>query len=341
MAHEQSVAPTPVDGLPLVKGLPPAQPPSVRVVAQLFFVPGLIVAAVVLFIVGLRYLFGGIHTAEYFLQQLDSSNADIRWRGASDLAQILKRPESVALRTDVKFALDLAQRLRAGLDELVLEERMVEQQALNLKDEQKAAAWRSIAPRRDFVQFLAATLGEFHCAVGVPLLSEIALRDESPDVKGNILRRRQAIWILGNLGESLKGFAKLPAETQAAVRDRLANEAAAPGPRAHWARNGLYYLENKRAQGWDRHRGMVLALPALTQGVLPALAMMPLHPDLPPGVVAVDLVLARCARAEDRDLRARVAGVLSFWPGDLIEPTLLLLARDPGHGTLIRIAESD
>src|SRR5206468_6954158 len=87
------------------RGLPPVTPPSGRFIAQLFLVPGLIVAVAVLLLLGFRYLFGGTHTPEYFLKQLDSDNADIRWRGACDLAQILKRPESVDLRCDVGFAL--------------------------------------------------------------------------------------------------------------------------------------------------------------------------------------------------------------------------------------------
>src|SRR5262249_13319192 len=94
------------------KGLPPVTPPSGRFIAQLFLVPGLIVAVAVLLLLGVRALVGGAQTADRFLQQLDSPNADIRWRGAHDLAQVLKRPESLALASDPRFALDLAERLR-------------------------------------------------------------------------------------------------------------------------------------------------------------------------------------------------------------------------------------
>src|SRR4029077_1651163 len=105
MASEISRLPSNSDQTP---GLPPVAPPSGRFIAQLFLVPGLIVAFAVLILLGFRYLVGGSHSADYFLKQLDSGNADIRWRGASDLAQILKRPESLALRSDTKFALELA-----------------------------------------------------------------------------------------------------------------------------------------------------------------------------------------------------------------------------------------
>src|SRR5262245_14361887 len=46
------------------KGLPPVTPPSGRFIAQLFFVPGLIVAVAVLLLLAFRYLFGGTQTPE-------------------------------------------------------------------------------------------------------------------------------------------------------------------------------------------------------------------------------------------------------------------------------------
>ena len=49
--------------------------------------------------------------------------------------------------------------------------------------------------------------------------------------------------------------------------------------------------------------------------------------------------LAQCARAEDRFLRAQVALVLNAWDGEQIEPTLLRLARDSGHGTVLGVPE--
>src|SRR5205807_1449186 len=100
-------------------GLPPVQPPSGRFIVQLFVVPGLLVAVVVLVLWGLFYLTAR-QSPDYFLRQLDSDNTDIRWRAAADLAQILKRPESGSLRwkADAHFALELSERLRLALDEL-------------------------------------------------------------------------------------------------------------------------------------------------------------------------------------------------------------------------------
>ena len=55
----------------------------------------------------------------------------------------------------------------------------------------------------------------------------------------------------------------------------------------------------------------------------------------------MDHALAQCARTKDRYLREHVAMALNFWDGDLVEETLLRLARDDGFGTLIRVAEGD
>src|ERR1700733_3081997 len=79
-------------------GLPPVQPPSGRFIVQLFVVPGLLIAVVVLVVIGLSYLGRRDREPAYFLQQLDSDNEDIRKRGMSDLAQILKRREAAVLR---------------------------------------------------------------------------------------------------------------------------------------------------------------------------------------------------------------------------------------------------
>src|SRR5947209_5674261 len=113
----ESQPPTPPTVPEPARGLPPVTPPSGRFIAQLFLVPGMIVLVAVLLLLAFRYLVGGGYEPANFLKQLDNDNADIRWRGASDLAQVLKRPESMNLRSDAAFALELAQRLRAGLDD--------------------------------------------------------------------------------------------------------------------------------------------------------------------------------------------------------------------------------
>src|SRR5437868_3450935 len=87
------------------RDLPPVQPPSGRFIAQLFLVPGLIVFVVVLFVLAMNYVFVRASTPDQILARLDSKTGDIRWRAASDLAQMLASRQSVALKTDVGFAL--------------------------------------------------------------------------------------------------------------------------------------------------------------------------------------------------------------------------------------------
>src|SRR5437764_4481281 len=129
------------------RGLPPVTPPSGRFIAQLFLVPGMIVLVAVLLLLAFRYLLSGGYEPTNFLKQLDSDNADIRWRGASDLAQVLKRPESVNLRADPAFALDLAQRLQDGLDDLAAEEKRIHERS-QVPAEQPGAWAKSLDAKR-------------------------------------------------------------------------------------------------------------------------------------------------------------------------------------------------
>src|SRR5262245_46690655 len=305
-------------------GLPPVTPPSGRFIAQLFLVPGLIVLVAVLIVLAANYLLIGGYTPEYFLNRLDSDNADIRWRGANDLAQHIKRTDSKLLKADTKFALDLAERLRTALAELTqLEQAMAKKVAelpavsRDAKSSERSAseqdaAWRKLAPQRNFVEYLASALGDFYSPVGVPLLCEIIEREDAPDIKGNTMRRRRAIWALSNLGANLQTIDKqLTAEQRAKIMDDLKQEMAGSKEwRAAWAATGLYHLDKN----------------AVAENT---------------PVVLVDRALAKCSRTPDRYLRELVANSLNFWDGDLVEETLLRLSRDDGFGTLIRVADGD
>ena len=303
----------PTTDRPPAPGLPPVAPPSGRFIAQLFLVPGMIVLVAVLIIFGINYLFIGGNTPRTFLSKLDSENADIRWRGASDLAQHIKRPESKLLKADVSFALDLAERLRNALDELDQDEQALAAKIAKQPAAERDKAWRKLAPQRDFVEYLTSALGDFYAPVGVPLLCEIINRENAADVKGNTMRRRRAIWALSNLGAHLQALSKdLSSDQQAKIIDALKQEIGGANAQRHiWALNALYYVD-KNAVAQDS-----------------------------PGLVLVDHALAKCAKASDRFLRVHVAMAFNFWDGELAEQTLLSLARDDGFGTLIRIEEKD
>lgn len=296
-----------------IQALPPVQPPSGRFIIQLFLVPGIIVLVAVLLLLAFRYAIGSGYTPASFLKQLDNDNADIRWRGASDLAQVLKRPESVGLKTDVGFALDLAERLQAAFEDLSRKEQDLAKNMANKPQEEKDAAWRKLRAERNHVRFLAASLGDFFVPVGVPAVAQIALQEASPDVHGATLRRRQAVWALGHMGAHAKEYAKLPADKKDEILKKLEEEAASDNPRrAAWGSNALYYL-----------------VPAKRSG-------LPLDK-----LVMADDVLSRCARSSDRYLREQVALAISFWEGPAVEGTLELLAQDTGWGDLIRVPEGD
>ncbi|MBI1832425.1 MAG: hypothetical protein HYR84_13360 [Planctomycetes bacterium] len=297
-------------------GLPPVQPPSGRFIAQLFIVPGLIILVLVVLFLVSTYFVRREHDPAQFLQKLDSDNADIRWRGASDLAQILKRPEPATLRwkADPKFALDLAERLDLAFQRLLKDEVAIGAQVAQTTDaDRKILLWRPLRTDRDHLSYLAAALGEFHAPVGVPILCKILEHDKSPDIKGNTLQRRKALWALMNMGENLKGFSKMPAEQQQALIAGLKEEQASnKEPRAGWARTALYYVDKA----------------ALPQGKTA-------------GIVKVDERLVKTAQAEDRFLRELTAMAFNFWDGEHAEATLLKLANDRGQGTLIRVEEND
>src|SRR5262245_11492766 len=200
----QSEAPNPSSNNGPPQGLPPVAPPSGRFIAQLFLVPGLIVTVAVFIYLGSSYLVQSSHTAANFLKDLDSDNVEIRWRGAHDLAQVLKRPESLTLASDLKFVLDLAERLDRAAREV---EKLEQSTAADLAAAEKAAAeqgrkftqgerdayWRKLANPRNHVRYLIACMGGFTIPAGAPVLGEIAVKDQGPEIKGLTMRRRYAV----------------------------------------------------------------------------------------------------------------------------------------------------
>jgi hypothetical protein len=338
----QADVPVPSNNNPGQPGLPPVKPPSARFIVQLFLIPGLIVAGLVMVFLFGRLAWVGSIEPESFLSRLDSSNPDIRWRAANELAQVLKRPESLELASNPKFALDIAERLEAALAELteqeekakkVLDKKLVEIQAdTNLKsaeekeqrkEKERTAAGRKLAPQRNLALYLMSCLGDFTIPVGVPLLADEAMNDRGFEPKGLILKRRRAVWALANLGDNMQRhyFGKnakpedkvLSDEQKAAILAQLKQEAAGDGNRARWARTCLGILEKKHPAGVDK-----------------ALEICVLGDEK-----------RKIKPADDIFLRELVALALNFWDGDRVEPTLLHLARDNGHGKRYEIEEGD
>ncbi len=296
-------------------GLPPVQPPSARFIGQLFVIPGLIITVIVLLVIVSTLFVRREREPAYFLQQLDSDNMDIRWRGASDLAQILKRPEPATLRwkADAGFALDLVDRLDSARNELLKNEAKIGAEIAKSNDKDKHLLWRKLRNQRDFVSFLVSALGEFHVPVGAPVLCTMVKHDASADVKGNTLQRRKALWALMNMGENLHGFAKMPKEQQDSALETLRAEAAKGATaRSNWARTALHYIEPEsvRIRGHEQY-------------------------------TRVDETLVALTNSDDPFMRELVAMAFNFWDGPQAEATLLRLSQDTGRGTLIRVEEID
>ncbi len=97
-------------------GLPPVSPPSGKLMMQLFLVPGLLVAVlVVCWLVCSGLLFPHSTNKKDILEKLNDPNAEIRWRAAEQLAQAL--PLDAALRTDGDFARQLGLMLEKARDD--------------------------------------------------------------------------------------------------------------------------------------------------------------------------------------------------------------------------------
>lgn len=276
---------------------------------QSFVVPGLIVAVAVLILWGFSWLAGGTASREKFLEGLRNPNADVRWRTAHELAQVLlrdrKEPEP-KLATDVGFALELTDLLDSALtNEADLLERL-KKLSKNEADNAGAIAKakKELSEERKLSDFLCQCLANFDIPVGAPVLCRVAVSEEGGDAKDVALRRQQAVWSLANLGENIKAFPKLSAAQRERILADLDREAKGAGRRAEWARETLAFL-NKQ------------------------------------GTLNVDRALAQCARSDDQNLRKLVALALNFWDGPEVEPTLLLLAHDRGQGVTVTDAEAE
>jgi hypothetical protein len=294
-------------------GLPPVVPPTGGFLAQLFLVPGLIVAGAVLLLLGLSWLVGGARTPEQFLKNLDNPNPEVRWRAADDLAQVLLRDERLA--SDPRFALDIAARLKRALDEAAPAERAYADRARDRAVADKDPERKQVGTARNYVLYLLACLSEFRVPVALPLLRELA---ENPDTAAAVdaavrrpddevwpSRRREAVWALAKLGDHARTFDQLPEERRQAVLHALEEEAAGEdAERAGWARSALAVLRGRQDGG--------------------------------PRLQGLDATFAKCAADPDPFLRSTTAVALNFWDGDAAEnarldDVLAKLAHDDGR----------
>lgn len=283
------------------KALPPVVAPSGRFIAQMFLVPGLIVAGAVALLLGFSWIAGGTKSRAKFLNDLQSANPDIRWRTASDLAQVLKRDPDLA--TDAQFGLDLANLMAGDLQRLDRAEEALAAAKGDAKSERREAQ-----ANRSSVQYLAACLGNLMTPVGGPALADLARKKPGRDPKSDALLRRQAVWSLAALGGNLQKFAKLPDAKRAAVMADL-DRLAADAKYGDWPRQAANFLTKKAPFP------AVAALLACAESDDPFLREQ----------AAMALGDWDATPEENRQ----------------IEAALLRLARDDGHGTSIRVEVGD
>jgi hypothetical protein len=266
---------------------------------QLFFVPLLIVGVLVgLYLLGSLFLGGGdrARSGQAYLRDLDNANPDIRWRAASDLSQQL--PRSPAMAADAAFALALAERLKAALDEGEAAEKEFAAKSEAMTDaEREKALSKELAPRRNLIMYLGACLGNFYVPVGVPLLKRMALQTAGMEPDALAERRGRALFALAVLGENLKRYDDLPEAEQARIDEELTA-----------AKDGAVfadYLKRRRAGKADS--------------------------------LGVAEVLRQCGEDDDPYLRELTALASNFWGGTgrenaVIEELLARLSMDDGRG---------
>jgi hypothetical protein len=287
------------------RGLPPVVAPSGRFIAQLFLVPGLIVAGAVAVLLAFTWLAGSNRGPAAFLRDLQSANADIRWRTASDLAQVLTRDDRLAANAD--FGLKLAELLKQALLDL---ERFERNRAADESAEGMARQASEYLARRSYVQYLCASVGNLLTPAGAPVLAQLARQTPSREPRTDALLRRQAVWALATLGNRLSRFSELDPAVQKETIESLEEAArGSPGDTAEWARRSLAYFDKTGSAG------VVDALIACASAEDPFLRKQTAH------------ALTFWSGSDEENRR--------------VEAALVKLAQDDGHGTSIRIDERD
>jgi hypothetical protein len=276
------------------RGLPAVTPPSGKFIVQLFLVPGLIVAGILAVLVPFVVWQTRPYRADVLLEDLRSSNADVRWRAAERLSKVLpsdcKEP-TPRYAFDVKFALDLSEELRKAIQE---EADMLARIGNKTKDD-LPKAYKELESQQDLIRFLIGSLGYFDVPVTAPVLCELAVHAAPADNKVLLERRQDAILALAKLGDNLQYFRALPAERRDTVLAELERETQSSGDRRKAAQAALDFLKDGKALG-------------------------------------VEAALETCAKSDLAVIRQLAALAFSFWDVGEAEQTLINLTRDDGRG---------
>jgi hypothetical protein len=307
-----SSEPTPHSSSNHDHGLPPVHPPTGGMILRQFIVPAIIVAVLVMLFLAGPTLYAWVNrlvgrssearSAEQFLRDIDNPNQEVRWRAASDLAQVLLRKDSLA--SNVGFTLQLANRLQTAIDQSADAEKSFAAHEGGLSAGDKARDLARLEPDRNLITYLGASLGNCIVPIGAPLLEQMSLQQTSMEREALAERRRRALFALATLGDNLKRFDKLSDEDKDAIEEQL-ESAVTTSSHSRWTRATLDYLRQRRKGKND------------TMGVADA--------------------LEKCSRDEDPFLRELAALASNFWTGTAVEEAriekfLVRLSHDDGAG---------
>jgi hypothetical protein len=157
---------------PLPPELPPVEPPSARLIAQLFLVPGVIVMVIVVLWLAVNRLASSEQDWRALAVNLESPSSDLRWRSAFGLAQMLH--------------VDQQRTKESGGPKLVTNPDLARRLASMLDRELKRGA-----PNDDVIKmqaYLAKTLSYFRVPEEVlPVLQQAITSDRDRDVRRNAL----------------------------------------------------------------------------------------------------------------------------------------------------------
>jgi hypothetical protein len=277
-----------------------------------FIVPALIVAVLVLLFLAGPTLYAWVNrlvgrssdarSAETFLREIDNPNPEVRWRAASDLAQVLLRKDSLA--SDVGFTLQLADRLQTAIEQSADAEKTFAAREGGMAAGERARELARLEPDRNLITYLVASLGNCVVPTGAPLLEQLALQQGGLEPEALAERRRRALFALATLGDNLKRFDRLAEEDKDAIEQQLESALNTSG-HSKWTRATLEYLRQRR-QGKNDTLG-------------------------------VAAVLEKCAGDEDPFLRELSALASNFWTGTAVEEAriekfLVRLSHDSGAG---------
>ncbi len=329
-----------------VKGLPPVLPPSGKHIAQMFLVPFLIVSTIVLVIGGILWFVLAPHPPEYYIKGLRNTNADVRWRTAEELANVLPRNETLA--TNSAFALDLTELLKQWLDENRQNE--ARGAAARAGSAEEAPTDKELDEQRSSIKFLVQSLGHFYVPVAAPLLADLARGQGGGGDETVKQRRVDAVWALANLGERCQHFAQLPRERQQMIDAALAAQEGSGGDRGRWAHEARECLKTHSLPEVDAALQQCAGDPDLMLRKLVAVALT--YWDGP----HADATLVRLAEQPGQggepgsegvrglEVRFQATAALAQRGSPSIDPPLDVLGRmlDPEYlGTVLRAKDND